>query len=447
MGTRPGLAHRRSRRSTASEARLRTLGDRIPKMSDDVLRSIVAENAPRVRRYAIGALVAVVLMLIGVLVGVQWFRPVPSPVFRSAVSTSVRLPGSPPVLPWPTTGSSALSVEGAGSLGHKRSTDPVPIASVTKVMTAYVVLRDHPLASGAAGPAIPVTAATMAAYQTGLATQQSVVRVAAGETLTELEALEGLLVASGNDMATLLADWDASSTPAFVAKMNSTARSLGLDSTRFDDPSGLDPGSVSTAADLIRLGEAAMAIPAFDRIVAMGEVILPLAGLIYNFDSDLGQNGMVGIKTGSDSAAGGCFLFEAQKTVDDSNVTLVGAVLGQETVSPITAALDAADVLVTAAFAAVGEFAPVPPGSPVGRIVASWGSSVPVMAPKSPTVVGWAGLAVAVQVHVGALPPAISSGTRIGVLEVHLGGQRIDVVLRASRRRPGPSAIWRLTRL
>ena len=71
---------------------------------------------------------------------------------------------------------------GIGSLGHRGSTRAVPIASITKVMTTYVVLRDHPLAPGAAGPAIPVTAATIAVYQTGVATQQSVVRVAAGET-------------------------------------------------------------------------------------------------------------------------------------------------------------------------------------------------------------------------------------------------------------------------
>ncbi len=140
-------------------------------------------------------------------------------------------------------------------------------------MTAYVVLQDHPIAPGAAGAAIPVTAATITAAQIEAATQQAVVPVAAGETLTELQALEGLLVAQGNDIATLLADWDASSTTAFVAKMNIAAHILGLDSTTFTDPSGLDPGSVSTPADLIRLGEAAMAIPAFasDRGYGAGD--------------------------------------------------------------------------------------------------------------------------------------------------------------------------------
>lgn len=416
-------------------------------MSTDVLVTMASPRVALLRRHLLAALaVVVVVVAVVVAAGVQWFRPLPAPVFRATVSTSVRLPGAAPSLPWPTTGSAALSVEGAGSLGHVGSTAPAPVASITKVMTAYVVLHDHPLAPGADGPSIPVTAATVAAYQAGLASEQSVVRVAAGETLTELEALEGLLVASGNDIATLLAGWDAPSIPAFVAKMNTTAHALGLDSTHFDDASGLDRGSVSTPADLIRLGEAAMAIPVLRDVVGMGQVTLPLAGTIYNFDDDLGHDGIVGIKTGSDTAAGGCFLFEAQQTVDDRDVTLVGAVLGQQTVSPITAALFFADDLVRAAFAAVGVFPVVPPGQSVGRVVAPWGTSVPVTASTSPSVVGWSGLSVPVAVRVGPLPAAVARGARIGVLTVHLGGRNIVVVLRAARRLPGPSTIWRLTR-
>ena len=135
--------------------------------------------------------------------------------------------------------------------------------------------------------------------------------------------------------------------------MNDAAHSLGLTSTHFSDPSGFDPASVSDAGDLIRLGESAMTNPVFRQIVAMGEVDLPVAGLVYNFNYDLGQNGIVGIKTGSDSAAGGCLLFEAQQSIDGSSVTLVGAVLGQQGASPITSALDEADNLVKAAFGAI----------------------------------------------------------------------------------------------
>jgi len=443
-GTGPGAAHRRRRLSKVSEGRLRTLGERTPDLSADTIKSIAKERAERAGRYV---LVAVVAVLIGALLGLQWFRPVPSPRFRSTASMSVRLSGSLPSLPWPTTGSAALSVEGAGSLGHVGGTRPAPIAGLAKVMTAYVVLQDHPLALGATGPNIPVTAATIAAAQTEVATQQAAVPVVAGETLTELKALEGLLVAQGNDVATLLADWDASSTTAFVAKMNSAAHVLGLGSTTFTDPSGLDPGSVSTPGDLIGLGEAAMAIPPLRQIVAMPQVTLPLAGPVYNLDFDLGHDGIIGIKSGSDAAAGGCFLFTAQQNVGGKSVTVLGAVLGQQAISPNDAAVDHADDLVRAAFAVISTFRPFSPGQLVGRIVASWGTSVPVTASKSTGLVGWPGLRVPVRVQVGALPSTIASGAPIGVLRVAPGGQNIEVLLRASRRLPGPSAIWRLTRL
>jgi len=340
-----------------------------------------------------------------------------------------------------------LTMEGVGSLGEVGNTKPAPIASITKVMTAYLVLTDHPLSPGAAGPDIPVDEATIDAYQSGLATQQSVVKVAAGESLTELEALEGLLIPSGNNIAVLLADWDAGGTAAFVAKMNTTAQRLGLTSTHFVDVSGLEPGSESTAADLIRLGEAAMALQTFAQVVDMGEVTLPVAGKVVNFDYDLGHDGIVGIKTGTDSAAGGCFLFEAQSVVDGKKVTLVGAVLGQQTSSPITAVLNSAAMLARAAFAAVAKLPLVAPGLVVGHVVDLWGTSVAVHATSSPDVVGWPGLLLNTQLHVGTLSSDIATHARIGVLNVDLDGHKFDVDVRTAGHLGGPSAIWRLTRL
>ena len=405
-----------------------------------------AGKTGRARRWLIPVGLAFLVVLLGVAAGLQWTRRIPAPVFHPVVTTSVHIPGPSPSLPWPTTGSAALTMEGVGSLGQVGSTQPVPIASITKVMTAYVVLEDHPLAPGATGPAIPVTADTIAAYQAGLATQQSVVDVAAGESLTELEALQGLLIPSGNDLATLLAEWDAGTTTAFVAKMNSTAQRLGLTSTHFVDVSGLDSGSTSNAADLVRLGEAAMSDPTFSQIVSMGQVTLPVAGLLYNFDYDIGHDGIVGIKTGTDAAAGGCFLFEAQRTIDSQKVTVVGAVLGQRTSSPITAVLSSAEALATAAFAAMTTVPVVAPDQLDGRIVAPWGATVAVKAPQPPTIVGWPGLTLPAQLRVGRVPSVVTRGTRIGVIDVDLDGRHVDVALRSSGSLSRPSALWRLTR-
>ena len=129
-------------------------------------------------------------------------------------------------------------------LGAHGGSAPVPIASLAKIMTAYVVLRDHPLPAGGSGPAITVTAADAAAYASDQRQGQSVVKVAAGEKLTERQALEAMLIPSGNNIASMLARWDAGSEGAFVAKMNARARSLGLRSTRYADASGADPATV-----------------------------------------------------------------------------------------------------------------------------------------------------------------------------------------------------------
>jgi D-alanyl-D-alanine carboxypeptidase (penicillin-binding protein 5/6) len=213
----PHGAHTR-RHKPESDERLRAIGAQAPPLRAEALRSIAHERAGRAMRYLPVAVVVVVIVAVVVVAGVQWFRPLPAPVFRSAVSATLQVPGAPPALPWPATGAAVLSVGGVGMLGHVGSTQPVPVAGLAKVMTAYVVLADHPLAPEDDGPPVPVTAAAIATYQAEKADQQSVVPVAAGETLTERQALEGLLVASGNDMASLLAEWDAGSTASFVTR-------------------------------------------------------------------------------------------------------------------------------------------------------------------------------------------------------------------------------------
>lgn len=206
---------------------------------------------------------------------------------------------------------------------------PAPIASVTKVMTAYLVLRDHPLQAGQDGPTITLTDADVADTEHRRDQQQSIVSVAAGERLTERQALQALLLPSANNIAVVLARWDAGSVDAFVARMNATAQSLGMRDTHYTDPSGFDPATVSTAADQVRIADHAMTLAIFADIVGTQSAPLPVAGTVHNTDKLLGHNGFVGIKTGSDNAAGGCFAFRAVRTIDGEPTTITGVVLGQ----------------------------------------------------------------------------------------------------------------------
>jgi D-alanyl-D-alanine carboxypeptidase (penicillin-binding protein 5/6) len=246
---------------------------------------------------------------------------------------------------WPADGQAAIQV-GQSQVQAGPNQHAAAIASVAKVMTAYLVLRDHPLRPGEDGPTITLTDADVADTDWRRRQQESVVSIAAGEQLTERQALQALLLPSANNIAAALARWDAGSEERFVARMNATARSLGLTRTRYTDPSGYDQATVSTAADQVRLVDRAMRLQVFASIVATPSTTLPVAGTVHNTNTLLGQDGFVGVKTGSTAAAGGCFAFRAIRWIDGKRTTITGVVLGQPGHDQITAGLAAADAMV-----------------------------------------------------------------------------------------------------
>ena len=164
--------------------------------------------------------------------------------------------------------------------------------------------------------------------------------------MTERQALQALLLPSANNIAAVLARWDAGSAERFVARMNATARSLGMTHTRYTDPSGYDDATVSTAADQVRVVDRAMRLPVFASIVATPSATLPVAGTVHNTNTLLGRNGFVGVKTGSTDAAGGCFAFRAIRWIDGKRTTITGVVLGQPGHDQVAAGLAAADAMV-----------------------------------------------------------------------------------------------------
>jgi serine-type D-Ala-D-Ala carboxypeptidase (penicillin-binding protein 5/6) len=246
---------------------------------------------------------------------------------------------------WPEGGQAAVQI-GPARVHAGPNQHAAPIASVAKVMTAYLVLRDRPLRLGGEGPTITLTRADVSDTDRRRAQRESVVSVAAGERLSERQALEALLLPSANNIAEVLARWDAGSVDRFVAWMNATARSLGMTHTRYTDPSGYDDATVSTAADQVRIVDRAMRLPVFASIVATPSAWLPVAGTVHNTDTLLGHGGFVGVKTGSDDAAGGCFAFRAVRWIDGRRTTITGVVLGQPGRDRIAAGLSAAAAMV-----------------------------------------------------------------------------------------------------
>jgi D-alanyl-D-alanine carboxypeptidase (penicillin-binding protein 5/6) len=230
---------------------------------------------------------------------------------------------------WPADGVSAAAISGYGVTDGPGATRPVPIASVAKLMTAYVILQDHPLSANGSGPDITVEPSEAAEYPAQAAAGDSLVAITAGETLTERQALEALLLPSADNMAWILARWDAGRQAAFAARMNAAARRLAMTGTSYTDPSGLDPATTSTAADQVRLAVAAMQVPALAAITTESTAVLPVSGLVRNTNTLLGRDGIVGLKTGSTQAAGGCLLVAAWLEVNGHRTLIVAATFGQ----------------------------------------------------------------------------------------------------------------------
>jgi D-alanyl-D-alanine carboxypeptidase (penicillin-binding protein 5/6) len=397
----------------------------------------------------LGALLALGLILAAVGAGLAGLlRRVPA-VRLVAADARGRSPARSLRLRWPATGEAAVVVPGVGVLGSRHGDRTVPIASVAKVMTAYVVLRDHPLGRDAGGPVISVTRADVAVYRADLALGESVARVRAGEELSERQALEAMLLPSANNIATLLAEWDAGSLAAFVAKLNDQARALGLRHTSYADASGFDQATESSAADQARLATLALRVPAFAQIVSMPQVSLPVAGVKRNLNALLGRDGVFGVKTGSTSAAGGCLVFASRERVGVHVVTVVGAVLGQPATRAqptfVGAAVDASAKLLRSVRRSL-EVVRLAPATPLASLRARWTQPVPAAPARPVSFVAWPGLPVRIRITAEPrLRAPMSAGQPVATVQLIVGKQHATVPVLATRRFPSPSFWWRVT--
>ena len=241
----------------------------------------------------------------------------------AAVLSPARRAGAPPAV---QAKGAALENAATGALLWSRGLDTKrPIGSITKVMTALVVLR-----AGHLGQVLTVPAAAVSYTQRWDASSAG---LRAGDRLTVQQLLEAMLLPSGCDAAYVLASAYGPGLAPFVAKMNALAAQLHLGRTHFSSFDGLplptEYSTYSTPGDLLAIGRAAMAYPAFRAIVSQRRYSLGAgpehhAYLWHNTNLLLGAYpGTIGIKTGSTLAAGYCLLFEAQR----GPAALIGVVL------------------------------------------------------------------------------------------------------------------------
>ncbi|MFE5593287.1 serine hydrolase, partial [Streptomyces sp. NPDC056549] len=383
------------------------------------------------------------LLLVIVFAIAQMVRPLPTPALTLSAEPTFTFGGGNLDMPWPGEGQGAVEVEGVGSMGLYGAQKPAPIASVTKTMTAYVILRDHPIKGKQQGPEITID---KKAADQAKATHESTAQVQEGQTYSERELLELLMIPSANNVARLLARWDAGSEAAFVEKMNAAAKELGMTQSTYTDPSGLLDSTVSTPQDQLKLAKAVMQYDVFRKIVNMPNLTVDgIPGRIENNNKILLEPGVSGIKTGSSTPAGGNLLWAANTVVDGQNRRVLGIVMGVKNAKILNDKLDLAIdyslKLIQQAQKDVTSAAVVKKGQVLGYVDDGLGGRTPVVATKELKAVGWPGLQVKLELTDGgkAVPHSGKAGDIVGQVSIGTGTGKVSspVALSADLVEPG----------
>ncbi|MDP4333804.1 D-alanyl-D-alanine carboxypeptidase [Curtobacterium sp. A7_M15] len=287
---------------------------------------VVRRPRSAVRRPVTISVVAVLVLAVGYLVAAAVVPFAPA----SASTTTYSAPtSSVPDLTFPHYGATAVeATDFPESLRTSGDTKPRSIASISKVVTALVVLDEKPLEPGESGPTITFSPGMQALYAKYLAVNGEVAPMPAGLQLSEYQTLQVMLMKSANNYAGSLALWAFGSMDAYRQAADEWLDEHGLDHTTIEEPTGLDAHNTSTATDLVELGQLALANPVVKEVVGTKQVTVPGAGAIENSNKLLGLDGVEGIKTGTLDEAGACLLFAATYERGGEQVTVVGAMLG-----------------------------------------------------------------------------------------------------------------------
>ncbi|MGH2718766.1 MAG: D-alanyl-D-alanine carboxypeptidase family protein, partial [Actinomycetota bacterium] len=267
-------------------------------------------------------LIAFVVISLLVVVGDAGFayahRPWPKPYAVRTIA-AFRQDGTP--LAWPATGAAAIGAVGEGVLAITGTDTPRPMASTAKLITALTVLEAAPLSPGQAGPTLTVTAADAGYFGQYLVLNGSEVPLDPGEQINEYQALQALLIPSADDVADAMATWFYGSMPRYLAAANLLVQQLGMTETVVaGDASWFLASTVSTPADEVLLGQAALANPVIASISSQKSMTLPGGRKENSTDLLLGVDGITGIKTGNTDQAGGVFVFTAKHQVGSQTI-------------------------------------------------------------------------------------------------------------------------------
>lgn len=399
-----------------------------------------ASRHPHYVRRRVGV-VAVLILLVaaGVYFPAALLAPIPA---ASAVVTKFTAPVETKLdLTFPSYGATAVEAVGFDdSLKTSGDTKPRSIASISKIVTALVVLDEKPL-DGGSGPKITFTTQDHALYATYLAQNGEVAPMDVGQTLTERQVLQVALIKSANNYAGALANWAFGSNAGYVAAVKTWLADHDLDHTTLVEPTGLNPKNQSTATDLVALGKLALANKDVASIVSTKTLDVPGVGTVENSNRLLGMDDVVGIKTGTLDEAGACLLFATKENIDGHAVTVVGVMLGGKDHDSLDSDVQRLLAGVKKGFQRVDAVAV---GDVYGTYATEWGVTAHAEAASKVSVLVYGDVAVTARPTLKAVTDA-ARGARVGTLRVKVGSKSVAVPLKLDRAVTAPDAWWRIT--
>lgn len=347
-----------------------------------------------------------------------------------------------PALMVPGYGGSAVGALGyPGVLAQGGSTDPLPMASITKVITALVVLEAHPLAPDDPGPTLTMTSADAALYAQYRAQNANVVPMSAGMQLTQRQLMEVSLIESASNYTMSLVRWAFGSDDAFVAAARAWLDAHDLSGIVVNEPTGLDRANRATAAELVELARIALQDPVLVSIVSSPAVEVPGVGSYPNRNELLGIDGIDGIKTGTLDDFGANLLFSADYAIGAHLVTVVGVVLGGVDHDTINRDIRALLETVRANFTEVEVAAH---GEAFATYTTAWGASTQAVAGDRVTLLTWAGAPVLTDVVAESVRTG-EAGDDVGEVTFTSGPATVTVELELETDLADPGPWWRLT--
>lgn len=394
------------------------------------------QRGRRVRRIRTFIMVMLVLLATGygfMAMSVKaTFQPVPFDISIGAQRQQME---------WPSTGSVALTYQGADVLPlNNNGSVSVPSASTIKILTALIVLQKKPLELGESGETITFIDEDVQNLQVISARGGAVYPITAGETMTYNDALQIMLMVSANNIADKLAVWAYGSSEAYLEAATVYASDNKLSSTKVSDASGLSSASLTSPNDLVRIASSFLGNPLLKSIVSQKTASLSNGKIIENTNMILGIDGITGVKTGFTDEAGACLVVSKDITVVNTKFTLISAVMGQP---DRPTAYSETQRLLDKFKEQFSEVSLLTKDQKVAKFVAPWGAEADVVNRDDINLVRYVGESFNASFNIDP----ISYGKKhdqVGILNANTknGSKRVELEL--TEDLPAPPLSWRL---